>query len=58
MTRTAVNGSPASAIVGGVDVRIGHARRRRAQRPEPMVAVRSVGHGSVISDWFTRDCRV
>ena len=57
MTRTAVNGSPASAIVGGCDVRVRQARRRRvAAGPRPMVGGwERRSRGRAISDWFTRD---
>ena len=42
MTRRAVNGSPASATVGGVIDGVRQARRRRAQRAEPD------GHGGAM----------
>ena len=56
MTRTAVNGSPVSPMVGGVDGRVGQAGRRRSQRAQADGRRwRRVGHGRAISEWITRD---
>ena len=55
MTRTAVNGSPVSAIVGGLDEGSGRPTGAGRKGPRPMVAKGASVTGSVISDWFTRD---
>ena len=61
MTRTVVNGSPASAIGRRRDGRIGHPGGCRTERSEAdgRLGARAASvTWSVISDWFTRDCRV
>ncbi len=50
MTRTAVNGSPVSAIVGGVIPGSGRPAGAGRNGPSPMVAMRTSVTGSVISD--------
>src|SRR4051794_41892840 len=63
MTRTVVNGSPASAMVGGVMDGSGIPVGAGRSGPSPIRAVDAEARAasvtwSVISDWSTRDCRV
>ncbi len=63
MTRTVVNGSPASAMVGGVMAGSGIPDGAGRSGPSPMASsiwgARAASvTWSVISDWSTRDCRV
>ena len=56
MTRTVVNGSPVSAIVGGAMSGSGSPAGAGRSGPRPMAGTLAASvTGSVISDWFTRD---
>ena len=62
MTRTVVNGSPASAMVGGVmagsGIPAGAGRSGSESDRSRWGAMAASVTWSVISDWSTRDCRV